>query len=74
MRTSRGGPNDKTRLASWLIALASVAATAAIYRWAPSWVPQMRMVSLAAAVISIIYLWAPAGKRWLARKSDGAPR
>lgn len=74
MRTNRGGANEKTCLASWLIALASVAVTAAIYRWAPSWVPQMRVVSLAAAVITIIYLWAPAGKRWLARKCDGAPR
>jgi hypothetical protein len=74
MRTCRGGPNDKTRLAPWLIALASVAATAAIYRWAPSWVPEMRVVSVAAAVITIIGLWTPAGKRWLARKCDGAPR
>ena len=74
MRTCRGSPNDKTRLASWLIALASVAATAAIYRWAPSWVPRMRVVSIAAAVITIIGLWTPAGRRWLARECDRAPR
>lgn len=65
--------NGRIRLAWWLIAFVSIAATTVAYRLAPDWTARMRTVSFAAAVIAIIWLWTPACRRWLARHRNRTP-
>lgn len=73
MRTFRSTTQDERRLAWWLWALASVAVTASIFAWLPRWVPTVRAVSLAGAVVAIVWLWIPACKRWFARHWNRTP-
>lgn len=73
MFTSRWIPRDATRMVLWLIALMSVAATAAIYQSQPGWVPMMRSVSCAGSVVAIVLLWMPVWKRWIARRWNSRP-
>lgn len=73
MFTSRWIPHDANRMALWLIALLSVATTAAIYRWRPGWVPMMRSASCAGAVVALILLWMPLWTRWMARNGGRMP-
>jgi membrane protein implicated in regulation of membrane protease activity len=49
-------PPDRNRLMLWLIALGSAAATGAVYRWLPGWVPMMRIVTEAAGAIILAWL------------------
>lgn len=67
MFTVRWMPHDANRMALWLVALMSVATTAAIYQWRPGWVPMMHLASCAGSVVALAWLWTPACKRWLAR-------
>lgn len=65
--------NGKARLAWGSMALVAFAVTTAVYRWAPEWAERMHSVSLAAAFIAIIWLWTPAGRRWLIRHRNRTP-
>lgn len=73
MFTMRRLPRDMKHMALWLVALVSVAMTAAVYRWLPNWVPTMRAVSWAGSAIALVWLWTPAWKRWLARHRTRTP-
>ena len=65
--------NGKAGLIPWSIALAAFAVTTVAYRWAPDWAGRMHSVSLAAAPLAIIGLWAPACRRWLIRHRSRTP-
>lgn len=65
--------NGRARLAWWSIAVAAFAVTTAAYRWAPDWARRMHTGSLAVAPIAIIWLWAPACRRWLTRHRNRTP-
>lgn len=65
--------NGRVRLAGWSIALASFAVTTMAYRWALDWATRMHTVFLAAAPLAIIWLWAPACRRWLIRHRSQTP-
>lgn len=67
MRVFRWSTRDNSSLAWWIIALATVAATAAIFTWLPRWVAPMRGFSLAGGGAAVVWLWAPACQRWLTR-------
>ncbi len=73
MFTSRWIPHDANRMALWLVAIMSLAVTAAIYQWQPGWVPMMRWVSCAGSVAALVFLWLPVLKRWIARNWNRMP-
>lgn len=56
-------PRDVRRVALWLVALLSVVLSGAAYRWLPSWMPMMRIVSWIGAAVALAWLWMPACRR-----------